>query len=307
MSLAMAASIIGIGAGAKTLLSDSGGGGGGSADAYVPTGRGSSDQIWQAILSQLQGRTGAQNDTVDPGINAGYKATQPGGIYGPGGQFDLSSIFNTYGNALRDQGAQGQANQGMLGNAGWQLWQTALDPENALRDRTQQRITDASRAATSSRGIGMSGVSAGIENQDVSNFLMDWNDRQLGRQAQGLQGMTGAFHESQNQANQVGRDLTGSAGLYNSGAMLPFQFANAYTGAMAPGNQNMGALLQAIIPYLNFGNQASQNAFGQQQTGLNNLTSGLGDLGRIFQGGSNLPAPQQRPAPIDDYSIPVGG
>lgn len=300
VGLGTVGSIIGIASGVNSLtggdLFGSGGGGGG-AGAYVPTGRGAADTMWQTILSQLGANVGQQAGTITPGVQAGYAATQPGGMYG-----NLSQIFGQrYGGALENEAAQQMRNQGVLQDAGVQAWLTSLDPQNALRNQIQQQVTDASRAGTSARGIGMSGQAAGIENQDVSNFLLNWENNQLARQLSGLQGLGGAMQGAGQQASGAGRDLTGAAGLYNTGALFPFQMANAYTGAMSPISQQYGGILQSIIPYLNFGNQASQNAFQQQQVGLNNLTTGLGQLGNIFN------QQQQPAAPISDYSTPLGG
>ena len=40
-----------------------------------------------------------------------------------------------------------------------------------------------------------------------------------------------------------------------------------------------------IDPYLGLGQSASNIGFGQQQTGLNNLSSGLGQLSQLYSGG----------------------
>lgn len=46
-------------------------------------------------------------------------------------------------------------------------------------------------------------------------------------------------------------------------------------------------MMQSLLNYLNVGNNAGQNAFGQQQTGLNNLTSGLSQFSNVFNTNSN--------------------
>ena len=283
MSLATVASVVGIAAGANSLFGGGSGSGGPGGTNYQPTGQPQADQNFQRIIQQLMA-SGQQTDaTAQPGINAGYAATQPGGQFG-----NLGNLAQQYGGLLAGQAGQQMQNQQALTGAGNQLYQTSLDPQNALRTQLQQQVTDASRAGTSARGIGMSGEAAGIENQDINNFLMNWQNQQLGRQAQGLQGMVGAYGQAGQQAQGVGRDLTGGLGLQTTGAQMPFNFANLFSGATQGANQQLSSLTPQLLAYLGFGQQAGNNAFGQQQTGLNNLTTGLGQLGNIFQqGGGN--------------------
>jgi hypothetical protein len=295
MSLATVASVVGIASGANALTGGSlfggggGGGSGGGTGTYVPTGRGTADQTWQTLMPLIAQSIQQQQGNISGPVNAAYGATQPGGQFG-----FIPWMLQSFGNALVDQGRQGQTNQGLLSNAGNQIWQTAQDPQQALEAQLQQQVTDASRAGTSARGIGMSGEAAGIENQDVNNFLLQWQQAQLGRQLQGIQGMSTAMGQSANQANQVGRDLSGAGTMYTTGANFPFAAANAYTGAMSgPGSQFSQQLSPQLLAYLGLGNNASNQAFNQNQVGLNNLTTGLSQLGNIFN--------QQQPAaPIQE-------
>lgn len=289
------ANVVGIGSGLNSLFGGNGPGGGGPTGIYTPTGRPQADQTWQQAMQQLWQAIQGQNKTVTPGINQGYAATQPGGQFG-----DLPNVFQAFGNALLNSGAQSQENQGLLSSAGNQVYQTALDPQNALRNMLQQQVTDASRAGTSARGIGMGGEAAGIENQDVSNFLMNWQNQQLSRQLAGLQGMSGAMGQAANQGSEAGKDLAGAGSFYTQGANFPFQAAGAYEGATQPLNQNMLSLFGPLSSYLGLGNQSAGQAFGQQQIGLGNIAQGLNNLGSIF----NTP---QYPAPISDQSTNAPG
>jgi len=246
MSLATVAAVVGIGAGANSIYQSTrnrggggGGGGGGASAVYQPQGQGTIDQDWLKIFQQYLDQGG-----------------------------DLQKLMQIFVPILQQQAGVSAGAQKDLMGAGGQLWQTAQDPQNALRDKLQQQVTDASRAGTSARGIGMGGEAAGIENQDVQNFLMNWQNQQLQRQATGLQGMTGAYNEAGRQGQGVGQNLSGAATMQT----LPMQQLLAALGA--GGN------------YLGIGQSASNIGFGQQQTGLNNLTTGLGQL-------SNLYRPQQ--------------
>lgn len=310
MSLATVAAVVGIGTGLNSLTGGSlfGGGGSGSGSSsaqYIPTGLGSADTTWQQMLQQMTGGANQVGNAVTPNNLAAYNALM--GIPTSGLTQAGQNAGQYYGSLASNQDAMHNnlVNQGnQAGAAGMQLWNTALDPNNALHDRLQQQVRDQSRVATSARGIGMSPQAAGIENQDLSNFNMNWQDRLLGRQLQGLQGMNQAF-------DQAGRDYTGGSNLATSAAgnilqsqMTPYQMATMaagapfnYGGMLTSGQQGVSNLygqpMQSIIPYLNFGAGAQNNAFGQQQTGLNNFTTGLQQLGQspylqnVFGPGTN--------------------
>jgi hypothetical protein len=268
MSLATVASVVGIAAGADTLLGGGGGSGGNAAGGtYVPTGRGQADMTWQQLMPLIAASIQQQQGNISGPVNAAYRATQPGGQFG-----NLPSTLQGFGNANVNSAGQDQANQGLLSAAGNQTYQTALDPQNALRNQLQQQVTDASRAGTSMRGIGMGGEAAGIENQDVNNFLINWQNQQLGRQLAGLQGMQGSMSASGNLGQQAGTALGQAGQQYNAGAMFPFETAGAYTGAMQGPENAFGQLSPQLLAYLGLGNQASQQGFGNNQLGLPFLT-----------------------------------
>lgn len=280
--LGAVAPILGIASGAKNLLGGQQGGSK-SPNAYVPTGLGAADQNYQQMLQQLMQQIQGAGGQITPQLAQAFQTLL--GAIGPAGQ----SAGQQYGTLAGQAGQAGSFLNNMgqgVGQAGQQLWQTALDPQNALRQQMQQQVVDASRAGTSARGIGMGGEAAGIENKAVQDFLLNWNNNQLQRQATGLQGYANA-------SNQAGRDVTGglAAGALapeytTASATAPFgALAGAsqmYTGAMAPLNQQYGAGMDQIIKYLNQGNAATGQAFDQGQTGLANLTYGAGKLGNTL-------------------------
>lgn len=291
--LGLVAPAIGIANGAKNLI---GGAQGGSknSNTYVPTGLGTADQGWQSTLQQLMQQIQGAGGQITPEIAQAFTALL--GVDRSGIQPAGQAAGQQYG-ALAGQAGQAGSflnNMGQgVGQAGQQLWQTAQDPQNALRNQVQQQVVDASRAGTSARGIGMGGEAAGIENKAVNDFLLNWNNNQLQRQATGLSGYANA-------SNQAGRDVAGglAAGAlgpeyttqsamapFNAGvtaAGFPLQASQMYTGAMSPLNQQYGSILSSIIPYLNSGQGATNQAFDQGQTGLANLTYGAGKLGNAF-------------------------
>lgn len=303
LPLGTVGSIVGIGSGLNSIFGHHGSGGSGSSSVYTPTGSGAADTTFQQMLAQLSQSMQGYGNQVQPAMSTAFanlmgiptqglnNAGQAAGNY----YFNLAGNQDAMHNILADQGNQ-------AGAAGSQLWRTALDPENQLRNTLQQQVTDASRAATGARGIGMSPQAAGIENQDVSNFLMNWQDRQLGRQSQGLQGMLSAF-------GQAGQDYTGASNLatsaagnlLNSGTVpyqmntmaagAPFNYAQMFNQGMGGLGQNMAGVMSQIIPYLYAGQGAAGMNFNQGQVGLNNLTTGLSQLGQspfmqnVFGGG----------------------
>ena len=309
-------SIIGIGGGLKNLFGGGQQGGSKSSNTYVPTGLGGADQTWQNALAQifqnLQGQQGATQPAMLSSLEQ-MLGLNTGGLNQAGQQAgqqysQLSPMAQMYSQILGNQAGINQGAQANLMNAGNQLWQTAQDPNNALRDRLQQQVVDSTRAGDSARGIAMSPQSAGLESDATSQFLQNWQQQMLQRQQMGLQGMTSAYGQAGQQGQDVGSMLTGSLGLgaqapgfTQQGGLVPFQMAQMgaewpmqaagmYNQGMSGLNSGFGGILSSIIPYLNSGQGATNQAFGQGQTGLNNLTSGLSDLGdsNIWQSLGNL-------------------
>ena len=97
----------------------------------------------------------------------------------------------------------------------------------------------------------------------MNNFLINWQNQQLGRQLAGLQGMQGAMSASGNLGQQAGTALGQAGQQYNAGAMFPFEAAGAYTGALQ-GPENAFFTICYSVTELSFtgGNNASQQAFG---------------------------------------------
>lgn len=291
LGLGTIGSVIGIVSGGESLLNNRSGASGGTGPGgatYVPQNRPGVDTQWQQIMQQLAPFISQEAKNTQGPLNNAYAATQPGGQWGW-----LQQFMQQGGSALLNQAQLAQQNESALSGAGNQVWQTSLDPQNALRDKLQQQVTDASRAGTSARGIGMSGEAAGIENNDVNNFLINWQNQQLGRQLAGLQGFTGATNASATQANQAGKDITGAGGMFTTGMDLPFATANSYTSASNPLFSQFGTLSPQLLSYLNLSNSSTGPLGTAQGQGLTNLAAGLSGLSNSFT---------QPAAPISDQS-----
>lgn len=322
------ASVVGIAGGLNSIFGGGGGGGyqsnqgGGAPVQYLPTGSGAADTSWQQALQSLMSQAGTTQGQIDPvflqsfmqqmGINPSGLATsgaQAGQQYGQTASLDqmLAQIMQGQGQGAMQQ----QQNLLMAGN----------DPQHAMYDRERQQTIDSSRAADSARGIAMGGVSSGNESTALNNFQTNWDYNQLQRMLQANQG-------ANQTAQQAGADMS-AASLFSgavpgltqqagaapiqgqvSAAQFPAQAASGYGQNMQAGSQQWSDIMAQIIPYLNFGmgatnnaskafaenqtNQQNQSATGVQSllTGLNNFGDSSGGqwLSNLFSGGSNSSA-----------------
>lgn len=236
-----------------------------------------------AALARMLG-VGGGGGAAPGGAGGGAGAAgAPGGA--PGG--DLSWLANLVGGGAGLAGLLGPnpSNPGLnpqqqaLINAGQQTFDTAQDPQQALYGRTQQQLQDQVRASDSARGVAMSPYSAGVENKAMSDFNIDWNNAQLGRQVQGL----GAMSQANNAATNVG-----NAGLQNR------QFGAGQNSA------NLNALLTAIRG----GSGGSGAGLGGILSGLGGAASGAGSwLANLFGGG----AQPGLGGGVDQFGQPIGG
>jgi len=227
---------------------------------------------WQPGNQNLNNFNNSFTSTVGNNLAQGSAAA-------PGWQQYLSQLTtNPYqGGAQAASGQAGQAytnagnsaigNAGTLNAAGNQLYQTAFDPQSALYNRTYQQTMDQVNANEAARGITNSGYGADLANQASSNFNIDWQNQQLQRQLQGVQGASSAF------ANAGQEGTTGAQSL-NLGGQTPLNTYNSGVSALGQGlgtygagtnAQNQNALAQ-IMQYLQLGaNQSNaQGGFNNQ-------------------------------------------
>lgn len=101
-----------------------------------------------------------------------------------------------------------------------QIKNLSLDPQGELRSREQQQLQQQTRAGLEARGLNQSGVGQGIESEVMSDFGIDWQDRLLGRAAQGAGAFTALGGQAQNIAStgfQQAGQLGSSAFQYGGG------------------------------------------------------------------------------------------
>jgi hypothetical protein len=265
---------------------------GGGNSYYTPTGLGQADTQWQGIQNQNY-NTWLDNNLGQYGTQSLNQGLNANNQYAPAYQQAANAAGAQYG-ALGGQlnnaaGLNFGAQQGLL-NAGQQVYQTALDPQSALYNRTVQQLQDQTGATNSMYGLGSSAAGAGVANQALSNFNIDWQNQQLQRQLSGLQGYGQAAGEAGQLAGQ-GAALGGAgAGYTLQGGQTPYQTAQGI--AATPGqlggafgsylNSNVYGPGQAIqgqaIPYLNYG-------AGAEATPYSAATQGAGAAGALVSQG----------------------
>ncbi|WP_157648383.1 hypothetical protein [Burkholderia ubonensis] len=267
---------------------------GGGPSYYVPTGLSDSDTAWQNLLQGVYG-VYKNNPLGGYGLASLNQGLDANARYGTGYQAAADAAGRGYtnaGNALTDIGNFDLAAQRQLYGAGRQVFDMGLDPQSALYDRTLNQLTQQTGATNSMYGLGSSAAGAGVQNQALSNFNIDWQNNQLSRALQGLQGYTGAANAA-GQYGQAGANALTQAPQYTlAGGQLPYQ--TAQTLAATPGalantfgsflNQNVygpaEGIMGQIIPYMNYGQGAQAVPF---QNATNNAAAWGGAIGNGVQ------------------------
>jgi hypothetical protein len=223
---------------------------------------------YPGILPQAQtitgGITGFDTSPFAGGAQTGASLGQQAAT----NQFDLARNLYGYGNRLFDLG---------------------FDPQSALYSRTLQQIQDQARAAQGVRGIATSPFGAGLENQAVGNFNIDWNNQALQRALAGAGG-AGALY------GQAAGMQAGAGPMFLSASGMPFQEASSVAGTQlgtlgtlgqlgAAGGQQALQPLGALQNYLGW----STPQMGQfAQLPFQQFGAGLQGQGQAFGQGQNV-------------------
>lgn len=256
---------------------------------------------------------GQQYGTTGQGV--GSLGQQLINLYGNIGQQALYNPFNAQALGGAQQAGQmlGAAGQGAYGQgaqlsgaagaglpASMQVLNTAFDPQSQLYNRTLQQLQDQLGTYMARSGLTGSGAGGKIASDALSNFNIDWQNQQLGRQTQGLNAFNqgvGGVGQNFGQANQL---QTGGAGQVATGAGLPAQVYGGQTaqqlgvlGQLGGGYQT-GAQLQGT----GLGMQAAGNQYVPQQyqnlvlapeqAALQGAGNFLGQQGNAYAGANNL-------------------
>lgn len=220
------------------------------------TSLGGDTSLIQQLTQQLQssGMSPQQAASLAQQLTGGGGGTATTGGGAGGGGVNIGSLLPLLGIGSGLSMMFGGSNQAVdpakiaaLWQAGQNTYNTSLDPQNALRDRMQGQVVDATRGAQSARGIAMGAQGAGLESDAVSKFLQDWNNQQLNRQSQGVQsfaqaGNVGAFAGIANNAQA-------QTGLNNLTTGLGQVFGTGGTGSAqgAAGGNALGSWINSLF------------------------------------------------------------
>lgn len=172
-----------------------------------------------------------------------------------------------------------------------QVMQLGLDPQSSLYQQQLQKARDQANVQNAQSGVSTSPYGASVANNAVNQFNMDWQNNQLQRAIQGLQGYDSGISSAGNTAGNAA-SLGGTGANYVlQGGDLPYTTNNAITGNQSSaltnllsilGNSGGGAYdtssLNSLLSYLGVGAAQSNQQAQLNQSATNNAQSGIGDL-----------------------------
>lgn len=274
-------------------------------------------QVWQP---QYQGAADTQAYNTISNINSNnpYYSNQPAyqGVlnaqlnnpYAQGAQ----TAANTSGQQLATTGqnaatTSGALNQGAMSLLPYvqQVENTAMDPQNALYNQTKQNVQNQAGVSNAQSGLTNSPYGASLTNNANTNFNIDWQNNQLGRQAQGISsaatglGAAGqAGTTAYNLGNSGAQATLGSGAVpltaYNNNLANLQNALNAYSTSQTAGNANSQTAVSDLLSYLGLGATQSdqqanfnQTAYGDAVTAANTENQGISSLTNSLLGGLN--------------------
>lgn len=288
MPWGIAAGVVGSVAGSAISSAMTPGTSGGGNGLYTPTGLGPADQSWQDLLQQQL----AYNNGANP-YAGGYQsaANQAGQQYS-----NLAGMANQYAGQLGQQATGAYGAQNYLQQAGQQVFNQATDPNQAGYNLALTNLNSQTNAQQALRGLGNSAQGASeIANTDA-NFGINWNTQQVQNSIAGLGALNSAYGTAGSYGQLGNSDLSQSLstaaqapGYTLQGGQTPYSAAGSIQNnqiAQAQGIQNQ------IIPYLNYGQGATSNAYNaaaaQAQSLGSTAAQGIGSLGQNYGSLSSL-------------------
>jgi hypothetical protein len=224
---------------------------------------------WGSLYPQASGI--AQGMVGDPSAMGYLNAAYGGGALGQGG------ALNAYG-----------AGANLYGLGGPTI-QTAFDPQQDLYNRTFNQMSQQAQAGLASSGLLNTPWGQGVLGQDISNFNIDWQNTQQGRQLAGLNALNQMYPTAANLQ-------AGASPLYAQAGGLPWTTGQQIGGAGlntlqglagfgAQGAQIPQQQFQNYLSYLGWATPAEQQAFNQAQT--TGYADPMGYAAAINQGRQN--------------------
>ena len=286
-----------VGAGAS-LLGGSKSSSGGQPNVYIPQNQTQADATYTNFLGDMATGANGLSKQLLPAYQS-YASNIQNNPYAAGAQGSANQISGLgqqagmmdYNNAGALSSA---ANQGLPYAS--QILQQGFDPQNALYNRSVQQLQDQMGAGAAQSGLSGTPYAAGLQNQALGNFGIDWNAQKLANMNSGISGFSnliGAIGGGQTTAGQNAN--TGLSTMTTAG-QLPYQTylgqqndSLAALNSLSQGGLNAYALPQQVIGdsgnYLGLGNNATQTAgnvankaFNQNQTMGSNVGSAISGL-----------------------------
>ncbi len=153
---------------------------------------------------------------------------------------------------------------------GQQFANQAFDPQQQLYNYMQGQNMNQTNAGLAQRGLSMSPVGAQIGNQSNQNFNMNWQNQQLAREQQGIQGLGATASTLGNLGNTYGSMAT----LPSSMTQQQINDWMTYMGIGQQGDRNAVSAWGATAQPLGAGLGSLYNSVG----GLGGIASGIGNL-----------------------------
>lgn len=233
---------------------------------YQPSGTSSQDTNLQALLGQQQSTlAGSANPYTQYSpqfaslYNSIYSSPYAGGAQSAANTAGAQST-GVGSNALLNSTALSGAVNPLLSGA-QSVYNMGLDPQLALYNQQLQGTNDAANVANAQYGL-TGQQAAGNLNQATTNFNIDWQNNELSRALQGLQGAGTA----DTAAGALG---TVAAGLGNTGATATLAGGNTPYQAAGQISTNQTNALQNYIQALLGPSTSLQPAIGNEQNYLN--------------------------------------
>jgi hypothetical protein len=267
----------------------------GSASVYQPSNQPGIDQSFNNIFGELA--TGTTN--IPAQLYPEYQGIADQIIHNPTAPVYQQAANNT------GQNLNAVANQDFTAGTdlskilpmilpyAQQILQLGADPQGALYNRTLHQTQDQVRAGLNARGLGMSGVGAGIEGDAVNNFNIDWQNNALQRLLTGAQGASGLFTAGENAARSASERSNAGAQEELAAGRTPYETFNTIKNDKLKGldtestaGQNTWALpeslMQDALNYLGYGSNASKTALAGAQQKFDNNQTNASNIGSLF-------------------------
>lgn len=255
---------------------------GGSGAAYQPQYQGWMDQLYGQNIANL-----ANSTALGPSQTGAYQNIYNNAAFNPYAQPAINAAGNVSSNLAPFAAQEAFGAGSSLYPAGGTalslinpLIQSSFDPQQALYNQLYNNLSNTTNATNAQYGLASSPAGAGVANNALSNFGINWQNNLLNRQLQGAQGVG-------NLINAGGRAYAGGSGLQSTGINQLLSGTQAPYNLSTGVNNNVLAALQALtrgtsaIPGAgSYGNISSLLSPIQSYLGLGQAASGLAQSGQ---------------------------